>query len=41
MKTIDNVKLIFRCPLVAEVEDEVEYVGPWYESCFDENIEEE
>ena len=24
----------FRCPLMAEVDDDVEYAGEWYDSCF-------
>jgi len=33
IKNIDNKDIIFRCPLVVTVDDDVEFAGGWHESC--------
>ena len=37
VKSIDNEHIKFRCPLVVEVDDDVEYPGVRHESCFEVN----
>lgn len=33
IKDVDDRNIKFRCPLMVEVDDDVEYAGEWHESC--------
>ena len=33
VESIRNQSIVFRCPLMIEVDDNVEYAGRWHESC--------
>lgn len=33
VKNADGRNIKFRCPLMIEVEDDIEYAGEWHESC--------
>ena len=33
VKNIKNKNIKFRCPLMVEVDDDVEFAGEWHESC--------
>ena len=38
INSMENSNIQFRCPLLVEVDDDIEYAGPWHESCFEEKV---